>query len=92
MVCGGESEVARALGFDVVGSLNVILLFPGNPVELADVSVIHKRQSKLGRWKVRVAEGSLQKNRFRAQIPASCMPPAQRHKSLKHDQIDERKL
>jgi hypothetical protein len=37
---------ARALDFDVVGSLNVILLFPGSPVELADVVFIYERQSK----------------------------------------------
>jgi hypothetical protein len=52
MVCGGESEVARALGFDVVGSLNVILLFPGNPVELADV-VCYSQETK----QVRPLEG-----------------------------------
>jgi hypothetical protein len=69
----GGSEVARALGFDVVGSLNVILLFPGSPVELADVS-IYERQSKLGRWKVKGAEGSLQKTGFELKS----LPPTQR--------------
>jgi hypothetical protein len=44
-VCGGESEVARALGFDAVGSLNLILLFPTSPVELAESVYIHERQA-----------------------------------------------
>jgi hypothetical protein len=46
--CEGESEVARALGFDAVDSLKLILLFPRSPVELAERLYIRERQSRLG--------------------------------------------
>jgi hypothetical protein len=42
-LCGGESEVARALSFDAVDSLKLILLFLRSPVELVERVYIHER-------------------------------------------------
>ena len=44
--CVDESEVARALGFDAVDSLKLILLFPKSPVELAErVDIVRDKAS-----------------------------------------------